>query len=172
MPHGKVSHLMSRFFELPRELRDHIYTYAIPRAEVYATSLGYTNSLNFTRGISNPSGFYFPFRCGLGIFAVNKQMREETLALAYRRTSFQLEDMDYFVKFAVSIGKVGRDNVESISFTWESRSDTECTNNDESDDEDRLIKLPSLHTMRCVQLLAQFKRLRFLRLFFFFFFLE
>lgn len=93
-------------------------------------------------------------------------MRDETLAITYRKTSIHLNNMDDFIRFAVAIGEVGRENVENISFTWESPSDTA------SDEEENLatglgdIRLPKLHSVRCVQLFRCLTRLKCLRLHF------
>ena len=116
--------------------------------------------IEFARATGDPTGFYFPFRSVLGALAVNRQMRDESLPLAYRKTSIYLDNMDDFIRFAVAIGEVGRENVESLSFTWESPSDTECLT------ESGGIRLPKLHSVRCVQLLRGFARLKHLCLYF------
>lgn len=93
-------------------------------------------------------------------------MRKEALRLVYRKTSFHLDGMDEFVKFAISIGKTGRQNVESISFAWESKSDMESVADEDLSSEHIYMRLPNLHSIRCVQLLRNFKRLKCLRLHF------
>ncbi|OJJ83432.1 uncharacterized protein ASPGLDRAFT_127911 [Aspergillus glaucus CBS 516.65] len=155
-----------QFFKLPREVRDEIYTYAIPKAELQMIDSGDVSGVNFARGIGDPSGFYFPFRSNLGILAVNRQMRKEALRLAYRKTSIRLYDMDDFLKTAISIGEVGRHNVEFLSFTWESKSDMESIGNEDLSFGCDCIRLPNLHSIRCVQLLKHFNRLKCLRLHF------
>lgn len=97
---------------------------------------------------------------------VSKQIRREILPLVYRRTAFHLGDMDDFVRLAFSVGEVGRQNIESLGFAWQSRSDMEASTENEPDIGDPYSKLPILHAERCVQLLRQLKRLRFLRLLF------
>lgn len=86
-------------------------------------------------------------------------MRQEALPLAYRRTLFQLDDMDDLIKLLVAVGKISRDNIESLELIWESRADCELKWNEKSD------LLPTLHAARCVQLLKQCKRLHSLRLY-------
>ncbi|KAL4918662.1 hypothetical protein BDW62DRAFT_60661 [Aspergillus aurantiobrunneus] len=146
----------------PREIRDALYTYAIPRATLQYTSSGFVG-LALSRAIADPSGFYYPFRSDLGLLAVNKQVREEALGIAYRKSFVQLEDMDDFIVFAISIGKIGQGNVESMSFTWESKSDPSSTGGVWDSDSDP-IKLPVLHTTRYIQLSEHFRRLGYLRL--------
>ncbi|KAL4802475.1 hypothetical protein BDV18DRAFT_146794 [Aspergillus unguis] len=166
LPHGNTYGLPPRFFQLPREVRDEIYTRAIPRVDLQAVGSGDFCGIEFARATGDPTGFYFPFRSELGVLAANRQMREETLPLAYRKASIYLDDMDNFIRFAVSIGEVGRENVEDIGFTWESPSDTECGEEENLTAESGGIRLPTLHSMRCVQLLRGFVRLKRLRLYF------
>ncbi|KAL4784668.1 hypothetical protein BJX76DRAFT_326444 [Aspergillus varians] len=163
IPHCNEFSAVGALFRLPREIRDKIYMYAIPTANLQTTSYE-LGGLALSRGIGDPSGFYYPFRSDLGLLAVNKQIREEALGLAYRKSFIQLEDMDDFLVFAVSIGKIGHDNVESIGFTWESRSDTASTGRGVWNLDGDTIKLPTLHTTRCIQLLENFRRIRCLRL--------
>jgi hypothetical protein len=87
-------------------------------------------------------------------------MRNKTLPLAYRKTSIYLDNIDDFIRFTVVIGEVSRENVESLSFMWESPSDTECLTKSGG------IMLPKLHSIRCVQLLRGFARLKHLCLYF------
>lgn len=77
------------------------------------------------RSIGDPSGFYFPLSSKTGVLGASKQMRQEALPLAYRRTHFQLADTDDLVKLLVAAGTVGRDNIESLELTWESKADSE-----------------------------------------------
>lgn len=93
-------------------------------------------------------------------------MRKEALSLAYRRTAFHLDDMDDFIKLAISMGKIGRDNVESLEFAWESRVDIGPIELDNLISENPHPRLPGLHAQRCVQLLGLCRRLKFLRLHF------
>ncbi|KAK2759915.1 hypothetical protein FQN54_002650 [Arachnomyces sp. PD_36] len=153
------------FFRLPIELRNMIYTFAIPKAILVITDTWRFSEFSFARGIGDPSGFYSPLRKDLALLRVNRQMRQEALPFAYRRTDFHLDVIEEFITFAISIGKIGRDNIESLKFVWETRSDEESRYVEHEGSEMYLIKLPSLHISECVQLLKQCKRLKTLTLF-------
>ncbi len=124
------------------------------------------DGLNFTGSIGDPSGFYFPLSSKLSVLRVDRQIRQEALPLAYRRTVFHLDDMDDFIKLLIAVGKIGRDNIESLELTWESRADSELKWDKAPDSDDLFLTLPTLHAAKCVQLLKQCKRLEFLRLYF------
>ncbi|RJE25382.1 hypothetical protein PHISCL_02273 [Aspergillus sclerotialis] len=161
-----ASNAVSKFFMLPRELRDLIYTYAVSKRgcriigpdERSDEHLG----INLARGIGDPSGFFFPLRNDLNVLQVNEQMRNEALSLAYRETAFYLGDIDDFIRFAVSIGRIGRDNVETLNFSWMSRADDSGAEGDDSEAEDLYPRLPRLHVERCVNLLKLCKKLKYL----------
>lgn len=55
------------FLRLPRELRDKIYSYSIPKQEWKIVDSNDLSGLSLAKGIGDPSGFYFPFRNDLGI---------------------------------------------------------------------------------------------------------
>jgi hypothetical protein len=131
------------FFNLPREVRDSIYDCALPEAKWRIT-----------------------LSKDLAVLRVNRQMREETLPLAYRRTSFRLDDMDDLIKLLISVGQIGRNEIESLEFPWESRADSECKWDAFPDSDDHFLMLPTLHVTRCVQLLKHCKRLKLLRILF------
>lgn len=152
------------FFDLPREIRDKIYIFAIPTGAWKITNIDEFEHENLTRGIGDPSGFYYPLSKDLVVLRASKQMRREALPFAYRRTTFILDDLDDVIKLLVAIGQVGRDNIESLQFPWESRTDMECTWKGLPDSDESPWRLPILHTSRCVQLLRQCKRLKHLRL--------
>lgn len=154
------------FYRLPREVRDKIYTFALPMGKWQIRDVEDCDGLNFTGSIGDPSGFYFPLSSELTILRVHKQMRQEALPLAYRRTVFHLDDMDDFVKLLIAVGKIGRDNIESLELTWESRAGSELKWDETTQSEDRFLTLPTLHASKCVQLLKLCKRLEFLRLYF------
>lgn len=118
------------------------------------------------RSIGDPSGFFFPLSSKLPVLAVNRQMRQEALPIAYRRTLFHLDDMDDLVKLLVAVGKVGRDNIESLDLAWQSRADSELKWDENPNPDDLSLMLPTLHAAKCVQLLKQCKRLRSLYLYF------
>lgn len=153
------------FFNLPREIRDNIYSLALSEGKWSIQDVDQFDEVNFAGGIGDPGGFYFPLSKDLGVLRVNRQMRQEALPLAYRKTTFHLDDMDDLLKLLIAVGETGRDNIESLDFPWESRSDSECKW-DEDPDSDHFLTLPHLHVMKCVQLLKQCKRLRFLGLYF------
>ncbi|TGO45830.1 hypothetical protein BCON_0362g00070 [Botryotinia convoluta] len=151
------------FSKLPKELRDKIYTFAFPRREWKVADVDGLDELNFARGIGDLSGFYFPLS-SLTVLRVNKQMRQEALPFAYRRTVFHVDDMDDLVKFLISIGEIGRDNIKSLELAWQSRSDFERQWAEAPDPNENSLTLPTLHAAKCVQLLKQCKSLSFLRL--------
>ncbi|PGH21366.1 hypothetical protein AJ80_03283 [Polytolypa hystricis UAMH7299] len=158
--------ISSKFFNLPREIRDKIYAFAIPSGEWRIANVETFNETNFVTGIGDPNGFYFPLSKALTLLTVNKQMRQEALPIAYRKTAFRLDDMDEFIKVAIAIGTLGRENIESLEFAWESRADAKIASEEASDSGDYSPKLPTLHSLRCVQLLQQCKRLKSLYLYF------
>lgn len=123
------------------------------------------NRHNFIRSIGDPSGFYFPLSSKLAVLSVSRQMRQEALPLAYRRTLFHLDDMDDLVNLLVAVGKVGRENIELLEFAWASRADSESKWDENPNIDDLSLLLPTLHAARCIHLLKQCKRLRSLRLY-------
>ncbi len=154
------------FFKLPKELRNKIYVFALPKGEWKIEDVSNFDEYNFTGGMGDPSGFYFPLSKELTVLRVDRQMRQEALPLAYRRTVFHLDDMDDLIKLLIAVGKIGRDNIESLELTWQSRADSECKWDEASDCEDPSLTLPTLHVVKCVQLLKQCKRLTSLCLYF------
>ena len=122
--------------------------------------------VNFLGSIGDPSGFYFPLSKNLVVLRVNRQMRQEALPLAYHSTIFRLDDMDDLVKLLIAVGQTGRNNIESLEFSWESRTDLERNWDENPEAKDHLLMLPTTHVNKCVQLLKQCKRLRFLRIYF------
>ncbi|KAL8905734.1 MAG: hypothetical protein Q9207_002448 [Kuettlingeria erythrocarpa] len=151
-------------FRLPCEIRDKIYDIALPKGNWHIEDVDDFNRCNFIRSIGDPSGFYFPLSSKVAALGVNRQMRQEALPFAYRRTLFHLDDMDDLVKLLVAVGKVGRDNIEMLELAWESRADSELKWDENQNMDDSSLLLPTLHTARCIQLLKQCKRLRSLRL--------
>jgi hypothetical protein len=148
--------------KLPHELRLSIIELAIQKQEWEQTDpSGFLENV-FPGLIGDSSGFNFPLSQNISALLVNKWIRQEALPFAYRSIRFKFDDMDDFIKFGLSIGRIGRNNVESLELFWLSSSDLEATSNPKDID----LRLPSLHVVRCVQLLKQFKRLRYLRLIF------
>ncbi|KAH7310152.1 hypothetical protein BKA65DRAFT_485092 [Rhexocercosporidium sp. MPI-PUGE-AT-0058] len=96
----------SMFFnKLPKELRDRIYLFAVPIKEWNIGDVDSSNELDFAEGIGDLSGFYFPLS-SLAMLRVNKQMRQEALPLAYRRTVFHLYDMDDLIRLLIAVGDI------------------------------------------------------------------
>ena len=109
------------------------------------------------------SGLYFP----LGHFPIlntGRAIRSETLPFAYRFTTFQSDDSTELLRFLVVIGQIGRDNIQSLDFTWASNIDIQQGWDLYPAIEDPASMLPSLHIIRCVRLLGQCRKLRFLRI--------
>lgn len=154
------------FFRLPREVRDKIYTFALPMGKWQIGDVENYDGFNFTGSIGDPSGFYFPLSSELTVLRVDRQIRQEALPLAYRRMVFHLDDMDNLIKLLIAVGRIGRDNIESLELIWESRADSELKWDEAPDSDDLFLTLPALHAVKCVQLLKQCKRLKFLRLYF------
>ena len=62
-------------FGLPREIRDKIYIFAIPRGKWRITNIDKFEQENLAGGIGDPSGFYYPLSKDLVVLRANKQMR-------------------------------------------------------------------------------------------------
>ncbi|KAL8721714.1 MAG: hypothetical protein Q9225_001664 [Loekoesia sp. 1 TL-2023] len=140
------------FFRLPREVRNEIYNFALPKGSWQAAD---TDGSNWNNFIGDPSGFYFPLSSKLTVLALSRQMRQEALPLAYRRTLFKLDDMDDLVKLLVAVGKIVRDNIESLELTWGCRADSNLKWDVNPNPEYLYFPLPTLHAAKCVQLLKQ-----------------
>lgn len=154
-----ISDSGSALFRLPREIRDTIYAFAIPKRDWMIGNHADFTEMDFARSIGDPSGFLFPLRKDLTILRVNMQMRQEALPLAYRRTAFHcLDDMESFIRLAISIGEIGRRNIESLMFNWDSLSDLDHRFAQLPMDD--VVKLPFLHVPRCIKLLKQCRRLK------------
>lgn len=158
--------MTSIFFKLPLEIRNHIYNLAIPEGEWNGTDIDGFDTLDFPSAVGDLDGFYFPLNKNLVILHINKQIRQEALPLAYRRTFFRMDDIDDLIRFLISIGRIGRDNIQSIEFLWEGKADSEAKWVEYPDSDDNFLKLPELHVPLCIQLLRQCKRLKFLRILF------
>ncbi|KAL9021270.1 MAG: hypothetical protein Q9185_001554 [Variospora sp. 1 TL-2023] len=152
-------------FRLPREIRDKIYDFAMAKGNWQIEDVDDFNRCNFVRSIGDLSGFYFPLSSKVAALGVSRQMRQEALPFAYRRTLFHLDDMDDLVKLLVAVGKVGRDNIEMVELAWKSRADSEFKWDENPNMDGSSLLLPTLHAARCIQLLKQCKRLHSLRLY-------
>ncbi|KAL8910102.1 MAG: hypothetical protein Q9171_004594 [Xanthocarpia ochracea] len=158
----RSSHVSSFFSKLPRELRDRIYSFVLPRQSWSMGEHIFTvPELFLVESIGDLSVFYFPLSTpsisatDLGILSVSQQMREEALPLALRRTSFQLDDIDDLIKLLLNIGQTGRENIESLEFGWYSTAEMGPS-----------LTLPAIHVETCLQLLKQCARLKDLQLHF------
>jgi hypothetical protein len=98
------------------------------------------------------------------VLKVNRQIRQEALPLAYRKTAFWLDDMDDVIKLLIAVGQIGRDNIRSLQFPWTSRSEIAYRWEESPHADDNDIRLPALHVLKCVQLLRLCKRLESLRI--------
>ncbi|POR37829.1 Uncharacterized protein TPAR_01965 [Tolypocladium paradoxum] len=148
------------FLNLPRELRDKIYGFTL-HGGMWRTE---ERDYNFCRAIGDPSGFYFPFGDDCTLLRVNRQMRQEALPLAYRHTTFHLADIDDLTQLLIAVGRVGRENIESLDFSWESGIDLEDNWRKFPDCENNHLILPAWHVSACIQLLKQCRRLNSLHL--------
>ena len=154
------------FINFPREIRDTIYGHVISLDRWGVDNIDDIDKFDFTGSLGDPSGFYFSLRKSLPVLGINGQTRRETLPLTYTRTNFHLDDMDDVVKLLIAVGHVGRENIESLEFPWQSRSDSECKWDKYPDSEDHFMMLPTLHVTQCIQLLKECKKLKSLVLFF------
>ena len=102
------------FYRLSREVRDKIYIFVLFMGKWQIRDVEDCDEFNFTESIDDSSDFYFSLSSELTILRVHRQMRQEALPLAYRRTIFHLNDMDDFVKLLIAVGKIDRDNIESL----------------------------------------------------------
>ena len=93
-------------------------------------------------------------------------MRQETLSPSYRKTRFRLADIDHLIQFLVATGSIGRANVESLEFYWESAADLDTDQATGVNFDIKSLALPHIHVPRCVQLLKQCARLKYLRVYF------
>lgn len=132
-----------------------VYDHAIPQILWEAMDPSVFLEKMFPSSMGDLTGFYFPLSPTINPLIINKQLRHEALPLAYRNISFSWPDMDDFIKFALSIGTIGRENVESLELLWFSSSDSEHRSSENE---------PNVHASICVELLKQFRRLKNLRL--------
>lgn len=153
-------------FELPLELRLRIYRFAIPRGHWDINNTEVFDHDVLPRCLGDPSGYYFPLSKQISLLLASKRLRHEALPLAFRHTTFRLEDMDDLAKLLVAVGQIGRANIESLQFPWASRSDLQCMWEKFPRAEDNHLKLPSLHVSTCMRLLHQCSRLRKIRILF------
>lgn len=154
----------SPFLNLPRELREKVYRLALPPRELGIKDIDAFERQCFPVAIGDPSGFFFQLGQEPAILGVNKQIRQEALPFAYRSTTFCLDDLDDAVKVLVGVGQIGRDNMTSLQFPWESKNEIQSILEMSPHSGDVPLELPLLHVSRCVQLLKECKRLELLRI--------
>lgn len=118
------------------------------------------------RCLGDPSGYYFPLSKDIPLLLANKRLRQEALPVAFQRTTFRLDDMDDLAKLLVAVGQIGRANIESLHFPWQSRSDLQYRWERFPEAEDNHLKLPTLHVTTCMRLLYQCSKLRRIRVLF------
>ncbi|RSL87143.1 hypothetical protein CDV31_016305 [Fusarium ambrosium] len=163
-PAIETPHDDSPFLKLPRELREKIYGFAFPQRELGIKNVDAFDHLCFPAAVGDPSGFFFQLGEEPAILKASRQIRQEALPFAYRNTAFCLDDMDDVVKVLVAAGHIGRSNITSLQFPWESKNEIECRLEQSPYADDSGPILPSLHALRCVQLLKECPRLQFLRI--------
>lgn len=149
--------------DLPREIREKIYEHTLCQERWWIGDEDGPTRWNFARALGDPSGYYFSFGKDVALLKVSRQVRQEALPLAYRKTTFHLADMDDLTRLLLAIGRVGRENIQCLEFIWESRIDLEYNRWKFPDLDGNQSKLPSLHVPTCVQLIKQCTRLKFLR---------
>ena len=116
----------------------------------------------FLTGLGDPSGFYFPVFDDVELMSLNKQIREEALPVAYASTRFQFKYMEELIHFLLAIGRLGRRNIEALDITWDTFTDHEFIDWRYFIPAEVPPKLPLLHAERCVGLLKQCERLKYL----------
>ncbi|KAL8949470.1 MAG: hypothetical protein Q9222_004418 [Ikaeria aurantiellina] len=147
------------FLKLPREIRDRIYEFAIPESYERVDVPDRPFKYRFIPGLADPSGVFFPVGARHGLLEVCRRLREEALPLVYRQTAFLLDDVDHTVRFLMAVGKIGRENIESLQLVWASNKENYFRWPLDP-------VLPTNHAERCIQLLKQCKRLSKLILYF------
>jgi hypothetical protein len=162
---------LSKLLSLPQEVRDLIYGFVNQAGKRDVK----VRKHDFCRAIGDPRGVYFAFGCDSALLRVNWQIRNEFLTFAYRNVKFCLADVDTATQFLMMIGEIGRDNVTSIEFGWESPIDEANRWRESQMDPSanylphRLAEdwiLPSIHADKCVKLLQSCGRLKHLVLIF------
>lgn len=164
MPSPEASSSDSPFLNLPRELRENIYRFTLPPRQLGIKDTNAFERRCFPIAIGDPSGYFFQVGQEPAILGVSKQIRQEALPFAYRSTIFCLDDLDDAVKVLVAVGRIGRDNITSLQFPWESKNEIQSTLEESPHSSDVPLKLPSFHASRCIQLLKECKRLGLLRI--------
>ncbi|KAH6888200.1 hypothetical protein B0T10DRAFT_607368 [Thelonectria olida] len=147
----KVASPNSPFFKLPEDVRRKIIELLLPEQVWHPKS---TTSLRiWHRDLGDQSGFHFAWGKEPVILRVAKWIREEALPLAWRKVTARLDDMDDMLRFLLSIGTIGRENITKMEVKWQSFSDFQVALRDVEDVNSYTPRLPSLHTARLTKLL-------------------
>lgn len=138
-----------------------------PRHELYLG--GYIHNLHFPCGIGDLSGYYFPFpeklcQAGYGILQASRQLRYEALPLAFRSTAGVVDTMDDLFKLLISLGRIGRANIESLEFGWLAKDADPFPSTSWGARFVNRVKRTQQFTVECVELLGQCKRLKEVRI--------
>ena len=145
---------------MPAEIRHKIYEFAIPSGLWHIDDANNFVENSWPRSIGDCNGFYFPLSKQIGLLCANQKLRQEALPVAFQHTTFLLDDLDDLMKLLVAIGRTGRENIASLQFPWESRTDLECRWDEYPADADNDLNLPVLHVSACIRLLQECRRLR------------
>lgn len=154
------------FLELPRELRETIYSHVLVAKRWCIGEDNEDRSRNICRALGDLKGFYFPYGEDATLLSVNRQIRDEALPIAYRKTTVHANDIDDATRILIAIGSIGRENVESLGLCWESEVDSINNGRKCPAPENNHLILPALHVSTCIALIKQCRRLRRLRLMF------
>lgn len=145
---------------MPAEIRLKIYEFAIPSGLWHIDGANDFPRNSWPSCIGDCNGFYFPLSKQIGLLCANQKLRQEALPVAFQHTTFQLDDLDDLMKLLIAIGQTGRENIQSLQFPWESRTDLECRWDEHPANEDNDLNLPVLHVSACIRLLQECRRLR------------
>lgn len=111
---------LARIFDLPVEIRLKIYVLAVPLVKWQIDGKDCNSSERFASCIGDPRGFFFALNHELALLRVNKQMRWETLPLAFRKTHFCFKNIESCMQILIAMNKIGRANIVSLELVLES----------------------------------------------------
>ncbi|KAK5093558.1 hypothetical protein LTS08_008882 [Lithohypha guttulata] len=160
--YNPTSDLGPIFSSLPAEIRQKIFYSVIPSGIWERQEHGVCLP-NLAESLGDQSGFFFPL-CQLPLLRTCKQIRFESLAFAYQKTMFRLDDIDEAIQVLIAAGQVGRQNITALEFSWSSRSDLERQASNAPADREFVPALVTLHAEECSILLEQCRNLKHLRL--------
>ena len=120
-----------RFFDLPAEIRNQIYEYAVHREGVVCVpdlllrpSSDFPDANNILRACSKdiiclPCQFHDLLGTGhLGLFRANKQLHDENVLTPYIENTFKVHNLYYLNVFLKIVGAGGRKALRSLHFIW------------------------------------------------------